>query len=306
MSAIAEPLSYNYTIKEVVDEVRSITKEEDEQISSDDNIKAHLQWAIHNMIKIVPMIKDEYLYDIPFVEDYDAYVADPAAGVSTITRPATSLNARVIKILQCPEGGTITETNGLYNFHYEHPENFIILGWKEVWNELTGTARKSSDYSQLQGHARNNNTQLARTVAWTMAGRNLWVSVREGMIGPSGDDVIIHGIGWRTPLKLVELAASLVPTGAPTDHASSDEDETKRLVPEINDWDKIDCPDDYVPLAINLASIKVWSQVGKMSKEQETAALERAYGQHFESSEMQLAGRQQYEKAHQYRDRAHQ
>lgn len=305
MAISASPLSYNWTIKEVLDEVRAITKEEDEQVVSDDNIRAHAQWAVHNMIKIFPAIKNEYLVDVPFVV---STAATPQ--VSTLVRPTTSATATPIKVTMCPSGSTITlGANGLYNFHYEHPTNFIILGWKDLWNELTGTCRASSDYSQLMGHCLNNNTQLARTVAYHTAGRQLWVSVREGMVkgtGGSATNVIIHGIGWRTPLKLVELAVSAVPTYAAEDHTESALDETKRYIPQVNDWDLIDAPDDYVPMVINLASIKVWSQVGKISKEQETAQLEQAYGQFFESTEMQLAQRDVYRKDTQYKDRGHQ
>lgn len=305
MGAItAEPLSYNHMIKEVVDEVRSITKEEDEQIASDDNIKAHLQWAVHNMQKIVPMIKDEYIMDIPFVVDYEN------DWTSTLVRPTTSKQAQVVKIKSSPDSSTapaLDATSGLYDFHYQHPTNFIILGWKDLYNALTGTCRRTSDFSQLQGHARNYNTQLARTVAWHAFGRNLYVSVREGMIDEDGaSNVVVTGVGWRTPIKLIETVAAVTPTGVDVDHPSSDEDETKRQKILVNDWDPIDCPDDYVPLAVNLASIKVWSQVGKLSKEQETAALERAYGQHFESSEMQLANREVYRKDTQWKDRGHQ
>lgn len=302
MALTATPLSYNWTIKEVIDEIRSLTKEEDEQVSSDDNIRAHAQWAIHNMFKMSPAIRSEYLVDVPFVVDTTA-----SPMVSTLVRPTTSATALPIKVISAPQTSTPTVptpdgTTGIYDFHYEHPTNFIIQGWKDVWNELTGTCRRTSDFSQLMGHCLNGNTQLARTVAWWNDGRQLWVSVREGMVKGSAN-VIVHGIGWRTPIKLIELAVSTVPTSAPEDHTESELDETVRYIPKVNDWDLIDCPDDYVPMVINLAAIKVWGQVGKLSKEQESVQLEQAYGQFFESTEAALAQRDSYRRQQQYQDR---
>lgn len=301
MPQTATPLSYNYAIKEAIDECRAITKEEDEQVVSDDNIRAHLQFATHNLQKLFRVVRYQYQVDIPFVVDD---TADPL--VSTLVRPTTSRTARPVKILQAPVGATPTlnQATGLYDFHYQHPTNFTILEWLDCWNELTGSCRRTQDFTNLMGHCLNANTHLARTVGffnWEIS-NVLYVSVREGMI-QNGQNVIVHGIGIRTPIKLIELTVSATPTYASTNHTSSTEDETKRYVPEVNDWDKIDCPDDYVPLIINMAAVKIWSQVGKISKEAEAAQLEQLYGQYFDTSEMRLMEKETTRKDTQYRDR---
>lgn len=306
MAQTATPLSVNWMVKDVIDLVRAITKEEDEQISSDDNIRAHLDWAIQNMYKVVADFKYSYIQDIPFV------VSDAATPmVSTIVRPVSAVTSQHFLVKMHPTAATppaLVGQTGRYDYHYERPANFIILGWWDVWNELTGTVRRTSDFTQLMGHNRNSNTQLARTAAWTSAGRNLWVSVREGMVDAAGANVVIHGVGWRTPIRLIRYTASnpVVPTAAPSDIVATAMSEVNRYIPIVNDWEAIDCADDHVPLAVNLASIKVYAQVGKISKEQESAQLEQAYGQFYESTELHLAQRENYRKDTQYKDRGHQ
>lgn len=303
MAHTATPLSENWTVKEVIDEVRSVTKEEDEQIATDDNVRAHLQWASHIMFKTFPAMRHEYLVDIPFVVDN---TTDPM--VSTLFRPVNSVTARPAKIIPSSASGTPPTLlpSGLYDSHYERPTNFVILGWWDVWNELTGTCRRTSDYTNLMGHSLNNNTQLARSVGWYDAGRQLWVSVREGMMMVGGTDVIIHGVGWRTPLKLINLVASTAPTGNADFAGAGTKDESVRYIPVVNDWENIDLPDDYVPIAINLAAIKVWSAVGKISKENEEAAIQTQLSSFLESTEQQMAQREVYRKDTQYKDRGHQ
>lgn len=304
MAQTATPLSANWMVKDVIDLVRAITKEEDEQITSDDNIRAHLDWAIQNMFKVIPDFKYGYLIDIPFVVDDGA-----SPMVSTIVRPESAVTARPIQVRMHPTAGEnpVLQLSGLYDYHYERPANFIILGWWDVWNELSGTCRRTSDHTQLMGHSKGANTLLARTVAWHNAGRHLWISAREGMVDQAGNDIIIHGVGWRTPIRLIRYNISnpVVPTPAPEDLAETPMNELARYIPVVNDWEAIDCTDDHVPLAVNLASIKVWSQVGKISKEQESAAIEQAYGQFYESTELHLAQRENFRKDSQWKDRGH-
>lgn len=306
MALTATPLSENWMIKECIDEVRSITKEEDEQIASDDNIRGHLDWAIHNMIGQIPSLKWDYIVDVPFVVDDEA---DPF--VSTVVRP-TSRKTRRPHLIKCspdPQTApTLDAGTGLYDYHYTRPTNFAILSWWNVWNELTGTCRETSDYSQLMGHALGNNPQLARTVAWYAKGRNLWISSREGMVegsGVSATNVVIHGMGIRTPLRLIRYDISTAPTGVPEDYTPSEMDETFRYIPIQNDWEKIDLSDLFVPLAINLACVKVWSQVTKMPREQEDQAIAQAYAGFYEQTEAALIQREQQRKGGMYTDRSH-
>lgn len=302
MAFTAEPLSYNWKIREVIDEVRAITKEEDEQISADDNIRAHLDWAIHNMLGQIPSLLDSYIVDIPFVVDDDA-----ATLVGTITRPVSMTTRRPHDIKASADPLTapaLIGATGRYDSHYEHPANCAIMRWFDVWNELTGTCRRSSDFSQLMGHCLNNNAQLARTVAWFAKGRRLWISFREGMVYNNAN-VIVHGMGYRTPLKLVQYAVSTAPTGVEGDDPDTEMDETLRYIPVQNDWERIDLEDLFVPLAINLASVKVWSQVGKIPKEQEDQAITQAYGSFYEQTESALLQREQARKGTLYTDRSH-
>jgi hypothetical protein len=168
------------------------------------------------------------------------------------------------------------------------------------------------------GHALNNNTQLARTSAYYDEGSALWISVREGMASfrenPDFPTDVVHiGVGYRTPLMLIRYNAVTTLTGLQDDpdtpngdrNLRTPTDESIRYIPVANDWEKIDCRDDFVPAAIQVASIKVAAQVGKIGKEQEENQLLNTYGQFFDQSESQLMQRELMRKDTQYKDRGH-
>lgn len=295
----AEPLSYLWTIKEAIDHIRATTAEYDDQRVTDDNIKSYLQNALMSLHKLYPAFRYEYIIQIPFAVDH----ADPFGTASTVPSAAAT-NRMPYKIIHgAVADGQPTITTGIADFHYEAPVNFEVLGWANLWNSTTGTTRRTSDYAQLMGICLGNNIQLTKTVAWYTYGRNLWLSVRERM----PDATRVFGLAIRTVIPLIELekVTGDVPTGIADNYVDSDNDERYRYAPVQNDWAKLDCPDDYTTLVFNMASVKVWGQVGKTPQESVETQINSQLAQLTMAMERGQQASEQDIKANQWKDVGH-
>jgi hypothetical protein len=327
----ATPLSYLHTVKSMVDYVKAIVGEYDEQILSDDMVKAIIQDKIMELYNLYPAIRDFYAQPIPFVVDHTA-----TPMVSTVP-PASAIYYQPYKVMPTPlgheyppqminpsampgssatsipiaGGGTIAlpsvsgvPMSGMYDYHYAHPENFAVIGWKDIQNNVTGTCRRTSDFAMLQGIGLGNNVLLSRTVSWFNMGVNLWLVVREGM--PS--TTIITGIALRTviPLVLLSKVSGDVPTGILTDQTSSPTmDERYRYAPIANEWDKLDCPDSYCPLVAQMTAIRCWGIIGKTPVENVEASVNSQLAQLTASMESANKQMEQYVKENQWKNVGH-
>lgn len=296
----ATPLSYLWTVKGAIDHIRAITSEWDDQIVTDDNIKGYLQNAIMHLHKLYPIVRNEYLVEIPFTTDGEKI---PGTSISTIP-PADAVFRYPYKIKfvdNIQQLVTPVLELGKYNGHAIWPTNYRVLGWQELYNTATGSCRRTSDYSQLMGACLGNNTQITRTVMWYAFGRNLWVSVREKM--PT--DTIVVGLAIRTVIPIIELVPTTVPTGVPNDDTETQLNEQMRHIPTDNDWLMLDIPDDYFPLVSNMAAIKVWGQVGKQPQEGVEASVNSQLAALDQNLEMGNKQREQFIKATQWQERGH-
>lgn len=297
----AEPLSYLWTVKGAIDHVRAICSEWDDQIVTDDNIKGYLQNAIMHLHKLYPQVRDEYIVEIPFTTD-----GSKVPGVSLSTIPPANINFYYpykIKFVPGPIVQLVTPQLelGTYNGHALFPTNYRILGWKGMYNTITGSCRRTSDLDQLFGACLGNNTQISRTVMWFNMGRNLWVSIREKM----PDDTLVVGLAVRTVIPIIQLTPTQVPTGVPSDDPNTTLNEQVRHVPTDNDWTMLDIPDDYFSLVSNMAAIKVWGQVGKQPQEQVEASVNSQLATLDQGLEQNYQQQKQFQRATQWNERGH-
>jgi hypothetical protein len=212
-------------------------------------------------------------------------------------------------VIHVPEGAVNplpAETSlgsGIYDYHYEHPENFEVIGWRDMWNNFSGSCRRTSDYSQLMGISLGNNTQLSRVVAWYNEGRQLYLVVRENV--PT--DTIITGQAIRTVIPLIKLnkVTGDVPTGIVSDVVATVKDERYRYAPDQDLWAKIDLPDDYFGLAAKATMIKLWGIVGKNPTEQMQASVDAQVAQLTQTMDSAYLNHQNTVKDTQWKDRGH-
>lgn len=300
----ATPMSRLWRKKEGVDFVRSVVTEYDDQNTTDDMIAAAIQAQAMWLYKLHPPFRDFYIIPIPFTVE-EELTADPADVTPTIAPAA--LTYRFPYLITHAEGPPVQLVTpkyptGKYTHHFQTPENFGIVEWKDVFNTDTGSCRRTSDYSQLMGACLGNNTQITRTVMWYNFGPNLWLSMREGL----NPNTVVIGMAVRTMIPLIRLERSAdVPTGLETDLPDSNFDERIRYIPVQNDWEYLDIPDHYAPLVFNMASIKIWGMVAKRPQDELETRVNAELAQLDPSVEMAWRQRQEFIKQTQYTDKGH-